>query len=108
MTDDDDDAFSVFTEPDEVDIDFVPTNVLFVPTPIPRDTPELLNTLEQWYRARGNPPILFIEEVEDGGEIFENADEFAVHMGLPADAPLPTPAEAEAWIGTQRWASYSW
>ena len=64
---------------------------------LPAKRGEDLNLEEVFFLAetRGNAPfVIFIEEDDDGNEIFENAKDFMEAMGM---SRLPTEAEAIAW-----------
>jgi hypothetical protein len=109
MMDDDDDDFLSFDDNSDDDGAAVPTNCLVVGPRLPNA--EMLNKLEAAYRRQGCPPVIFtaVDEM-NGAEIFENPDTFHRAMGRGPDEPLPTLAEAEAWVAdpARNWATFTW
>jgi hypothetical protein len=75
---------------DEETAGCVPTNYLVV-GPVCA-TSEELNVIEQAFRMRARPPVIF----EDDGQL-EDAEKIARKMGLPA-GQVPTLEEAEAFV----------
>lgn len=99
MTDDDDDDGFLLDDGDEDEVVGERALGLVVPgvmLPGPNGEDRLL-AWETECRMNGQPPVMFTAiDDENGVEVFENPEEFARLMGLPAGV-LPTIAEADAW-----------
>ena len=106
MSDDDDDFDEYLDDGDEEEEGIDSGLGLVVCARPPKG--EMLNQLEEQYRRVGFPPVMFVETDDAGNEIFGNAAEFAKLMNLPAEAPLPTVAEADTWIEAQNWPRWEW
>ena len=105
MIEDDDDLDDLlFDTPDETDAAFEPVNCLIVGCPAPK---EILQRLEEQFRRDGGPPVLFVEDDDNGQPYLGNAAEMAKLMKLPGEI-LPTEAQADAWIARRKWLSLEW
>jgi hypothetical protein len=75
----------LFDEMSEDEIETAATEgggVLVVPARA--ETSDALNVMELEYRKHGRPPIVFIEDDDDGGDPIGNRDQLAAYLGRPA------------------------
>jgi hypothetical protein len=89
MIDDDDDFDDVllFDEIDEEDVD-EEARMRCTLVVGPAVTSDALSDMEAAYRREGFFPTMFIETGDDGAEILDNPETYALLMGLPKATPV--------------------